>query len=309
MVGKKPIKGRPSVSIVLSLYRSEKYLAGYLDELSKQVANRNIELSLVLNDPSTYELDVLDRLANGCKVVRAIVPRENLYKSMNRAILQSSGEYLTWWNVDDIRTPDSIETMASVLDECEDVGWTYGDFKVIKDYRCFDGRLVSPLDFTGEVGTRVAQFGPFYMWRRSLIDRIGLFDEQFKSAGDFDYTVRLSLGSVGKKAAGLHGYFLNSNSGLSTRSSKTNDIERTVIQLRYRIYPTVDLRYIGGRGSYRVDTLFYPFGIEQRLENVLNWDKVRERKWERPWISIIYTIGCIVVDTIRPLKRALCRLI
>jgi hypothetical protein len=50
---------------------------------------------------------------------------------MNRCIEYATGDYLCIWNVDDLRTPDSIEVMAKALDENPDVDFVYGNYVIV----------------------------------------------------------------------------------------------------------------------------------------------------------------------------------
>ena len=52
--------------------------------------------------------------------------------SMNRCIEFASGDYICIWNVDDLRTPDSIEVMAKTLDDNPDIDV----LKVVKISAC-----------------------------------------------------------------------------------------------------------------------------------------------------------------------------
>ena len=52
--------------------------------------------------------------------------------SMNRCIKESSGEYVTIWNIDDLRTPRSLEAQSSVLDENPDIGVSHGNCVVCR---------------------------------------------------------------------------------------------------------------------------------------------------------------------------------
>ena len=92
------------------------------------------------------------------------------------------------------------------------------------------------------------------MFKRSLLDQVGLFDEQFFSGGDFDYTVRLSLVSNGIKVRGSLGSFLNERKGLST-SGDLQAIERTVIQRRYGIWKDFDLSHFYASDNYRCNEI------------------------------------------------------
>ena len=79
--------------------------------------------------------------------------------------------------------------------------------------------------------------GPFFMFRKNVINEINMFDEQLLSGADYDFALRL-----GNNFKGIHikdnlGYFLNIGKGLSTSSGSLQEIERTVIELRYGLKP------------------------------------------------------------------------
>ena len=73
------------------------------------------------------------------------------------------------------------------------------------------------------------------MFRRSILAKSGLFDEQLYSGADYDFAMRiLSFG----KSYYIHknlGYFLDEGLGASTRPNSKQEIERTVVELRYGI--------------------------------------------------------------------------
>ena len=280
----------PKVSIILSVYRAERYLHRYLQSVLAQSMLSDIELSIVHNDPSEEERAIIDKFSGRIRMVRCEIPRERLYASWNRAIAQSHGEYLVCWNVDDLRSPDSLERMAWTLDDQPEAGWTYGDFVVSRSFGTLDGRRVTAPEWTRDLATRGAIGGSFFMWRRSLLGSVGWFDEQFRSGGDFDYTVRLSLGSIGKKTPGVIGYFLNEHSGLST-SGNLQPIERTVVQLRYGIYETLDWFYVHSALQYRVRHRLQPSGQwVPAHELAADYDALIASRHYRIWQSPIHTV-------------------
>lgn len=243
------------VSIILSLYNVEKYLDKYFEDALNQKGIENIEFSIVHNKPTKKEKETIEKYSDKLNIVYQEVPLEPLYISWNRAIMQSSSEYLACWNVDDLRADDSIERMVKTLDENHHAGFTYGDIILVNAFEKKEGRYITTPTFTKQLGTTGAIGGPFFMWRRSLIGKIGLFDEQFKSGGDFDYTVRLSLFSEGKKTDGIIGYFLNEKSGLSTRNKDLQILERTVIEVRYGIWYKMDINYLQKALNYNINSI------------------------------------------------------
>ena len=95
------------VSVLLSLFRSEKYLEGYFMNAVHQKEIEKIEFSIVHNEPSIIEKKIINKYKKKLNIIYQEVEREPLYKSWNRAINQSTGEYLVCWNVDDLREKDN----------------------------------------------------------------------------------------------------------------------------------------------------------------------------------------------------------
>lgn len=277
----------PKVSVLLSLFRAERFLSRYLEDVLEQSIVDRVELSVVHNDPTDAERDILNHYAQRITMVRCETPRESLYASWNRALAQSRGEYVACWNVDDLRVANSLELMACTLDTDPGIGWTYGDFSITHAFGRKEGKRISTPEWSRELGTKGAIGGPFFMWRRSLVDRVGWFDEQFSSGGDFDYTVRLSMHSKAIRTPDLHGYFLHERAGLST-AGHCQPIERTVIQLRYGIYETLDWSYVHPSLSFRTRHFLQPEStwvpVEKMVPEYERLIEVRSNSaWHIPW--------------------------
>jgi len=264
------------VSVLLSLYRCEKYLADYFENVLAQIGFDKIEFSIIHNDPTKKEKSIIENYKSKLSIVYKDVKRESLYKSWNRAIKQSTGEYLVCWNVDDLREKDSIERMIQTLDKNSKVGFTYGDLVIVKKFKSTIGKYVKAPEYSFNLGTTGAIGGPFFMWRRSLISKIGYFDEQFISGGDFDYSVRLSIFSKGQKTPGLIGYFLNENLGLSTKNNYVQVLEKEVILRRYGVWNKTNLFFNSKIKTYKLNTITeFDKSRELNLEiqNLINYRK------------------------------------
>ena len=285
-------------SILLSLYDSTKYLEGYFKNALNQKGIEKIEFSIVHNQPSIIEKKIINKYRNKLNIIYQEVEREPLYKSWNRAIKQSTGEYLVCWNVDDLREKNSLERMIFLLDNNSKVGFTYGDFIIVKNFRSKIGKYVTAPEYNFDLATTSAIGGPFFMWRRSLISKVGYFDEQFKSGGDFDYTVRLSLFSQGKKTEGLIGYFLNENLGLSTKDLNLQIVEREVVIRRYGIWKKGNLFLSSKIKTFKLDQI-KEFDTYRKL-NIKNNRLPKNRKHIYILLSTIYQQSILIL---RILKR------
>jgi len=221
------------VSTITPCYNMARYMEGFLLNLSEQT-HEDLEVVLDHNNPTDEEVamvqsynEIHDNIFH--IQVEGVDP---IGVSMNRCIENASGDYLCLWNVDDLRTPRSIEIMANNLDENPDVDFVYGNFIIVPTFGGTQGQLV---DETGkeEWLTKGMILGPFFMFRKSAIKKSGMFDEQLVSGADFDLALRLAFNGKGLHIPEILGYYLNEGMGASTRPNSKQPLERTVIELRY----------------------------------------------------------------------------
>ena len=222
------------VSTITPCYNMGKYMKGFLDNLSTQT-HKDLEIVLDHNDPTDAEVKLVEEYNEKYDNIFHIQVEgvDPIGISMNRCIENASGDYLCIWNVDDLRTPDSIEVMAKALDDNPDVNFVYGNYYIVPSFGSTDGQYV---DETGkEEYLKVGMIlGPFFMFRKSALKKSGVFDEQLMSGADYDLALRLAFNGKGLHIPFNLGYYLNDGQGLSTGSRK-QPIERTVIELRYGV--------------------------------------------------------------------------
>ena len=263
----------PTVSVITPVYRGERYLSEFFDALVSQTAFSDLELVLVHNQPSTVERGLVRSFARSYpdKLVHLVVDETNacrldrrpgswaletVAQSMNRAIAQAAGEYIALWNVDDLRVTDSLEREVAVLESDAQIGLTYGDFVIVARPGHTTGLHQPCPEFDRGEFTRSC-YGGFQMWRKSVHDVAGLFDEQLRSGADFDLWIRIAAQSSMKKTQGDLGYYLDAGSGLSTRKSGLRFVEDTVIGLRYGIIDRIDYRLLRQARQYRIAELHF----------------------------------------------------
>ena len=223
------------LSTITPCYNMSKYIKGFLDNLSTQT-HKDLEIVLDHNDPSDEEVKLVEEYNEQYDNILHIKVEgvDPIGTSMNRCIEYATGDYLCIWNVDDLRTPDSIEVMAKALDENPDVDFVYGNYVIVPKFGSTEGQYVDETGREGELTTGMI-LGPYFMFRKSLLEKSGVFDEQLIQGADYDLALRLAF-----NAKGLHlpinlGYYLNEGLGQSTKPNSKQPIERTVIELRYNI--------------------------------------------------------------------------
>ena len=223
------------VSTITPCYNMSKYMKGFLDNLSTQT-HKDLEIVLDHNDPSDEEVKLVEEYNEEYDNILHIKVEgvDPIGTSMNRCIEYATGDYLCIWNVDDLRTPDSIEVMAKALDENPDVDFVYGNYVIVPRFGGTEGQYVDETGREDELTTGMI-LGPYFMFRKSILEKSGVFDEQLVQGADYDLALRLAINGKGLHLPINLGYYLNEGLGQSTKPNSKQPIERTVIELRYNI--------------------------------------------------------------------------
>ena len=151
--------------------------------------------------------------------------RIGIYEAWNMGVKMARGRYLTNTNLDDLRRHDSLERQLELFEKFPFVDIAYQDF-----FYSFDGHATfdssASLGFKSQLPIVTAynlmqSNSPHNapMWRRSLHDEIGMFDESFKSAGDYDFWMRcVERGKIFFKINDPHVVYFVNPEGLSTQA-------------------------------------------------------------------------------------------
>ena len=223
------------VSTITPCYNMSKYMKGFLDNLSTQT-HKDLEIVLDHNDPSDEEVKLVEDYNEQYDNILHIKVEgvDPIGTSMNRCIEYATGDYLCIWNVDDLRTPDSIEVMAKALDDNPDVDFVYGNYTIVPNFGGTQGQYVDETGREDELTTGMI-LGPYFMFRKSILKKSGVFDEQLVQGADYDLALRLAFNGKGLHLPINLGYYLNEGLGQSTKPDSKQPVERTVIELRYDI--------------------------------------------------------------------------
>lgn len=235
----------PKVSIIVSCFKTDRYLENFFYNFLSQSFFNQTEIIMHFNNPSNYEMN----LANYYKkkfpdhfIILNTDKTVSYSKSWNICIENSRSQIITIWNIDDLRTKNSIEIQYESLIYNKDCDLVYGNYIVVDEYNKKTGIFVSHKNTDKSELYKSFIFGPFFMFKKRIIHTIGFFDEQLKSGADYDFALRFS-----KKFQSLHidhliGFYTDEKKGLST-GSFLQPIERTLIEIRYGLYEKIDFRF------------------------------------------------------------------
>jgi len=288
----------PTVSVITPVYRGEPYLSAYFEALASQTLFNHLEVILVHNQPSSVERGLVQRFAgtHPDKLVHVVVDERNascldhrsgnwaletVAQSMNRAIARASGKYIALWNVDDVRVGDSLERQVAVLESDDRIGLTYGDYVMVGHPGDTGGVQHTFPEFDHE-NYMSTYGGGFQMWRSSVHDVAGLFDEQLRSGADCDLWIRIAAQSSMRKTPGNVGYYLNTGMGLSTRKDGLRFVEDAVVGLRYGILHQIDYTLLRQTRHYRISELYFN-GAWHPVRDYFGEYDIRTASLRRAW--------------------------
>lgn len=218
------------VSIITSIYKGEQFIEHFLEQITRQTIFNKCELILInANSPEDEERHIEPFLEkfNNIKYFRLDVD-PGLYAVWNLAIESSSAPYITNANLDDVKAPWCIEEQALELDFNPHIDLVYGaTLETHKPLETFEknsaDKIFPCLDFSLENLLQVNSPHSSPMWRRSIHDKYGHFDTNYKYCGDYEMWVRAAKQkSLFKKIHSTLSLYYRNKDGLSTKESNLN---------------------------------------------------------------------------------------
>lgn len=291
------------VSVITPCFRMKPYLAKFLEELPHQTMFDQVEVLLDHNEPDREELEWVSAFAaRHPGRIRHIVtePVVPIGVSMNTCIKQARGRYLAIWNVDDLRTPDSLEAQVRALEADPQAGTAFGDYMIVWSFGSREGRLVRDRLRPREEQHRGMLLGPFFMFRAELCDRAGMFDEQLRSGADFDLGLRLLSHAPATAASTLLGWYLNAGLGASTAPGSRQNLEKNLIYMRYGIWDKFEIEYLPQLRGYDVYRIVNDGAARPVADLFRDYDAVTQRRTAE-WFPRL--LGVRPLARARPLLR------
>ena len=133
-------------------------------------------------------------------------PDRGQVHAINKGLERAIGDILCYLNSDDLFHPGALRAVAEAYTKNPDADIFHGRCSTIDENdapldRAFFGDIDAPVKILNLWsvwfrGSNVVQ--PEVFWTRRLMDRIGLFDEAFNYAMDYDYWTRAIVGANAK---------------------------------------------------------------------------------------------------------------
>jgi len=188
------------VTAIVSTFNAERFIRGCLEDLESQTIADRLEIVVIDSCSDQNERAIVEEFKQQYENIKYIrtEKRESVYAAWNRGIKIAHGKYVTNANTDDRHCPDAFERMANILERRPDIALVYADAIKTETANEYLGRHTKTgifhwYDWDRDVLLNKGCFiGPQPMWRRSVHDVYGFFDESLISSGDYEFWLRIS---------------------------------------------------------------------------------------------------------------------
>lgn len=186
------------VTAIVSAYKSEKFIRQCLMDLCNQSISDELEIIVVDAASPENERSVVEsfqKIHPNITYIRT-GSRIGVYSAWNMMVKLARGKYITPMSTNDRLRKDAYEILAGYLEKFQDIALVYGNTWQTK-YPCesFESHTVYNEfcwpQYSYEQLLAVPMVGPHPLWRASVHEEIGFFDESYTANGDQEFFLRL----------------------------------------------------------------------------------------------------------------------
>jgi glycosyltransferase involved in cell wall biosynthesis len=179
----------PRVSVVMPSLNQAEFIRCSIDSVLNQ-DYAPIELIVIDGRSSDGTVDILKEYDDRLRWVSESDAGQT--EAINKGFCMATGEVIGWLNADDLYLPGAVRTAVDFLIGRQSADLVYGD----ADHIDRDGRIIAPYPTEPFSLSRLQETcficQPAVFLRRRVFDRVGLLDEYFSSAMDYEYWVRIA---------------------------------------------------------------------------------------------------------------------
>lgn len=193
-----------TVAIINSLYKGRKYIKYFIENMVNQTIFPECQLIIIDAQSPENEKEIIEQYCLKFPNIKYIRSEEKIriYDAWNFAINHSDTEFITNANVDDLHRKDALELKVKALRDNPDVDVAYSDvyysfipnFPFEKVAKC---GLKSNLPIANKDNLMLFN-SPHNapLWRRSVHEKIGFFNNKYQSAADYEFWLRAVFSGV-----------------------------------------------------------------------------------------------------------------
>lgn len=226
----------PKVTVLMAVYNSEKFLKPAIDSILNQTFG-DFEF-LIINDGSTDE---------SAKIILSYVDERITYveneqnigltKSLNKGLRLAQGEYVARMDADDVSLPERLKKQVAYLDQHQKVALV-GAHSALIDEQGQIYQQYKPYNWTSELlfyslAFRNVMAHSSVMFRTQTIAAIGGYDENVRTAQDFELWQRVTRKYAAMILPDILIHWRNNEAGISNKKKEQQQKQAESIYINY----------------------------------------------------------------------------
>jgi Glycosyl transferase family 2 len=187
----------PKVSVVVPAYNVCGYIEAALSSLERQ-SFQSFEVLIVDDGSTDRTADIAQSFCDRDRRFQLLQKKNGgLSSARNHGIYHARGEYIALLDGDDEYELDKLANHVAVLDQKPTVGVVYSASRIVRDdgkltFMKLSGKPISSNLLFSLLCKNFLGHGSNGVFRRSLIDQVGAFDETLRSSEDVDFWLRIA---------------------------------------------------------------------------------------------------------------------
>jgi glycosyltransferase involved in cell wall biosynthesis len=184
-----------SVSVVTPSYNQGRFIKATIDSVLSQ-HGAPIEYFVMDGGSKDETVDVLK--SYGDRIHWVSEKDKGQTDAINKGLRLATGDIVAYLNSDDVYLPGAVAKAVEVFERNPDVDFVYGDFNAIDEKGAVIDRVMT-IPYDPEILLYDANYicQPASFYRRTLLDKIGLFDDSLRFLMDYEFFLRASKRGVG----------------------------------------------------------------------------------------------------------------
>lgn len=172
------------ISIITVAYNAE----GTIEQTINSVLNQtysNIEYIVIDGGSTDRTVDIIEKYDSFISFWIS-EPDQGIYYAMNKGIEMATGEIIGIINADDWYEKNALDIIVNVFNDAE-VEIVYGKLNIVENDKVVRSTYPLPLN---NMWFRMAIDHPATFVKRSVYERLGLFDTSYMLAADYDFLLK-----------------------------------------------------------------------------------------------------------------------
>jgi glycosyltransferase involved in cell wall biosynthesis len=186
----------PEITVLMSVYNGERHVRGAVDSILGQTFT-DFEF-VIVNDGSTDGTREILESYTDPRIVFVNQENMGLTRSLNRGLAMARGKYVARQDADDVSMAGRLERQFRYMENNPHIGLVGSYYLIVdEDDNPIEELAQDKLPLShGELvkdhlKTHFVGHGTFF-FRRSVIDFVGIYDEDFRFTQDMDFLLRVS---------------------------------------------------------------------------------------------------------------------